>query len=396
MNKIALVAVAYNRLESLARLLDSLNSARYGSEGIHLIISVDKSDTTDVAEFANGFEWKHGDKHVRTHERNLGLRDHIMSLGEWFSAYDALVVLEDDLIVSPWFYDYVEQTVEKYSADDDIAGIGLYGYRVNYQTHKVFEPANDGNDVFFMNCAMSWGEIWLKRQWTAFYEWYLNHQDFPAMPHLPQCICKWSGQSWLKYHTRYCMEENKYFVIPNIPFTTNCDETGVHQTQHRYYTVPLCQVEMCMGLAGPLRLPEFRDSNVRYDGFFENKAMYDFLGFEERDLCLDLTGGNPNLTKKRYWLTSRILDYRIVESWGMTFRPIEYNIFRHAEGNQIFLYDTAETAKNPYMDEKPLLLYGHYINDMFFVCYEYGFWRLFKKTISTLFRIVKHKIDSKL
>ena len=44
MIKPAIIVIAYNREESLKRLLTSLNNAIYESDDITLIISIDKSD----------------------------------------------------------------------------------------------------------------------------------------------------------------------------------------------------------------------------------------------------------------------------------------------------------------------------------------------------------------
>ena len=131
MSNIAIVTVAYNRSDSLARLLNSLERAYYGQESPTLIISIDKSNTDVVERFADEYSWPHGEKMVRKHEQNLGLRNHMLSLGEWFDKYDALVILEDDIVVSPSFYIYTRQCVNKYSSDANIAGISLYGFEVN-------------------------------------------------------------------------------------------------------------------------------------------------------------------------------------------------------------------------------------------------------------------------
>ena len=50
--KTAIVAVTYNRMDSLQRLLTSLEQAHY-TEEVFLIISIDKSDSDEIACFAN-------------------------------------------------------------------------------------------------------------------------------------------------------------------------------------------------------------------------------------------------------------------------------------------------------------------------------------------------------
>lgn len=380
---IAIVAVAYNRIDSLSRLLDSLDKAYFNECEPTLIISVDKSNTSEIEEFADVYEWNHGEKIVDKHEKNLGLRAHMMSLGKWFERFDAIVVLEDDIVVSPNFYTYTCQTVEKYYDCHDIAGISLYGFSVNYQTGLPFEPLKDEHDVYFMNCAMSWGEVWMRDSWRKFYEWYLNHQDFPVLPHLPYSICSWNQKSWLKYHTRYCIEENKYFVHPYVSQVTNYSEAGEHSAGSTIFQVPMQQ-----GCVKTFNLPDFCEDAVMYDGFFENKALYKKLGLTSNDLCLDLQGGNPNQLKKRYWLTTKVANYKTVQTYRLCYRPIELNVMMNVPGQQVFLYDTNSIEKNYVKTKNEDLLFHFHINSMFFFVRRYGFGHLFHDSV----RAIKRRI----
>ena len=55
---IAIVCVAYNRTDSLKRLLTSLEQAYYATPAT-LIISIDKSNTDVVEQFADNYHWLH-------------------------------------------------------------------------------------------------------------------------------------------------------------------------------------------------------------------------------------------------------------------------------------------------------------------------------------------------
>lgn len=380
MNNIAIVAVAYNRVDSLSRLLKSLDLAYY-DENVTLVISVDKSNTDIVEHFADNYEWKHGEKIVDKHEKNLGLRPHMMSLGKWFDRFDAIVVLEDDIVVSPNFYSYTKQTVEKYHSCQNIAGISLYGFSINYQIGLPFQPIKDEHDIYFMNCAMSWGEVWMRDSWKKFYAWYLEHQDFPMMKHLPRSICSWNQKSWLKYHTRYCIEENKYFVHPYTSLSTNFGDAGEHSdgTSNTIYQVP-----MQCGKKISFLLPDFNSKAVFYDGFFENIGLYNILGYTNDELCIDLQGEWNNRLNKRYWLTTEVVDYKIVRSFGLNYRPIDLNILNDNEGNQIFLYDTTVAVKNPNKKNKRSFLYRYHLSNMFYFVRSYGFGYALKDFVEAL------------
>lgn len=331
---IAIVVIAYKRVDALARLLDSLEKATYPSINVPLIISIDKSDTNVVVDFANKYKWQHGTKIVAAKEKNLGLRKHILSIGDLLSEYDALIVLEDDLFVSPNFYHFAAAAVDRYYDNKDVAGISLYNFPVSYHNKLPFYPLKNEYDAYFMQIAMSWGQVWMKKQWQAFKTWYLcNNEEFRKLPHLPSSICSWPKSSWLKYHSRYCIEQHKYFVYPYVSFTTNSSEAGEHQGG----SSNLYQSSLQWGNKKYYTFPKDKDA-IKYDGFFENENVKQHLGLD--DVCVDLYLFKQNAENNRYWLTSRKTNYKIVKSYSLQYIPIELNILLDNPGNEIFLYDT--------------------------------------------------------
>lgn len=357
-NRIAIIAVTYNRVDSLQRLLQSLENAYYGDESPTLIISIDKSKTDIVEVFADSYNWPLGEKIVRKHEHNLGLRAHMMSLGEWFDRFETLIILEDDIVVSPSYFVFTRQASEQYFNNSQIAGISLYSFSTNYITCTPFSPVVNEYDGYFMNCAMSWGEVWMKNQWNEFYAWYLEHQDFHDEPHLPESLHKW-GKSWLKYHTRYCIEKNKYFLYPYVALTTNFADPGTHNKGSRYTTFQLVLQQGVKKYNLPFRVSDA----VCYDGFFENKALYNKLGYSEDECCVDLYGAKKNRMCQRYWLTTDLANLPVVRTFGIAYKPLEQNVLSEVEGEGIYLYDTGgrkvESKPNTYV-----LLYLYNIGDL--------------------------------
>jgi hypothetical protein len=386
---IAIVAVAYNRIDSLKRLLNSLERAIYDTPAT-LIISIDKSKTDIVERFAEEYDWPFGEKIVDKHEKNLGLRPHMMSLGKWYDRFDAIVVLEDDIIVSPSFYYYTQRTVEKYHDCSDIAGISLYGMCINYLTSNPFTPVKDEHDVYFMNSAISWGEVWMKEQWNAFYEWYLNNLSFERSNQIPDRLFEWGEKSWLKYHTRYCIEQNKFFVFPYVSLSSNSCDSGTNSK----YTSSEYQVPLQKGLKKVFSLPNIGEATICYDGFFENKALYQKLGLGEDECCIDINGTKRNRFNKRFWLTTTIADYKIVQSYGLQLRPIEMNVLEQVVGNLIFLYDTSIPEKNPHKTDGSVLRYYYHIgSNMYnFVFKRYGFKKLVSDVLVKVFTKIRSKI----
>lgn len=359
-NKIAIVVVAYNRVDSLSRLLDSLVEAHYDTNNVTLIISVDKSKTSIVEDYADAFVWPYGDKIVDKHKQNLGLRPHMMSLGKWFDDYDALIVLEDDILVAESFYTYAIETVAKYRFDDNIAGISLYGIEKSHATDRLFQPIKDENDVYFIQCAQSWGQIWIKESWLSFFEWYNANQVPVTDKEIPCNILKWDSRSWLKYHMIYCIEKNKYFVYPYTSLSTNSRAAG----EHAIASSSAFEVALQHGIKNNYQLPDFHSSQVHYNAFFENVSLYDSLGIEPVECCIDLSGINNNMSHKRYWLTTSKANYQILRSYDLSLRPIEMNVLKETKGCSIFLYDTLVSKRNSFRGANNLILYTFHLISM--------------------------------
>ena len=378
-NKISIIAVAYNRIDSLSRLLSSLEKAWYGEGRPTLIISIDKSKTDVVERFADDYHWPYGGKIVKKHKQNMGLRAHIMSLGQWFEQFDTLVVLEDDLVVSPAFYNYTLQASDKYCNNPQIAGISLYSFATNYITGTPFYPVINEYDGYFMNCAMSWGEVWMKNQWHEFYQWYLEHQDFGNEPHLPESLYQWE-KSWLKYHTRYCIECEKYFLYPYVALTTNFSDPGTHNSGFQNTTY---QLVLQQGIK-TYSFPDDEAHAVCYDGFFENKAIYAALCLTEQECCVDLYGAKKNRMKRKYWLTADIVDLPIEKSYGIAYKPLEQNIINNIEGSGIFLYEANGISTNKIKHNSNILLYRYNIGDFEVFLRSYGFKNILKIYIANI------------
>lgn len=378
-SKIGIIAVAYNRVKSLQRLLGSLERVEFGAAEVDLIISIDKSDTDVVEKFADNYQWEFGKKEVIKHASNLGLKNHMLSLGRHFDNYDALVVLEDDTIVSPALYSYACQTVEFYKDNEEIAGISLYSFPLNNYTNMPFEPQKNKYDVFLMQIAQSWGEIWMKHQWLAFYEWYKSNIDFAPSDNVPHTLFKWE-KSWLKYHNRYCIENNKYFVYPYHSISSNCGDMGIHAvcTYNNFQTVLAQSIDT-------LNFPSCEVA-IKYDGFYEFQGLYDKLHFTNSECCLDLNGYKKCSQGKRFWITTQNLPYKIIKTYGLKLRPIEQNILSEIDGNEIFLYDTDASAKllNRRHPQNAILYFfrtGSLIN----LIRKYGCCSLVKEVINRIF-----------
>lgn len=353
--KPAIVVVAYNRAKSLQRLLGFLEKAYYEEDTIPLVISIDKGDNEDVLKVAESFVWSHGNKIVAYQEENLKLRRHILKCGDLSKQYGSVIVLEDDLIVSPFFYQYATKALDFSEDKDYIAGISLYNHRWNVNVSEPFEISDDQYDGWYFQFASSWGQAWTEKQWTNFKTWYDENEskDLHAND-MPDFVANWSNSSWLKYFIKYVIEKNQFFLYPKKSLTSNFSDAGTHvNCDNTNYQVPLQERVI------DYIFPELEDSNCVYDAFFENYNVARELGYNREEFALDLYGSKMK-SRHHYILSRRILDYRILKCYGCSMRPHESNIKYDIPGCDFFLYDTTQKETNLYKyNAKRKTIYNH-------------------------------------
>lgn len=340
MKSLGIVAIGYNRIDSLGRLLTSLQNANYSSD-VLLIISLDNPGNRECYKFADEFEWKHGEKIVVFQEKRLGLREHILKCGNYLNEYDldAIAVFEDDVWVSPYYFDYYKECVDYYYDNDDIAGISLYSYEMNPIAFRPFYPMQKGADIYFHQYAPSWGQIWMRKQWNDFYEWYKSHTEWPVKGdrEVPQYVINWPSTSWLKYHIAYCVHEKKYFVYPYKSLTTNYGEAGQH-VNRKYSLYQVCTLDY---EKKNYILRSIEDDNaVKYDVFFENEGLKGSIP-QYNDIDIDLYGFKTRFSSKHV-LTSKKYNASELKSYGLDLRPMEYNIISDITGDDFYIYNTKD------------------------------------------------------
>ena len=347
-NKPAIVVIAYNRAKSLQRLLNTLSKAYYTDSEIQLIISIDKaSDNQKVLEIAQDFKWNFGDKKVDYQTKNLGLRKHVIKCASLVNEYGSVILLEDDLFISPQFYNYSCQALNFSENKKSIGGVSLYNHQFNVAAKRNFSPIEDGYDNWYFQFASSWGQAWTKEQWNTFMNWYDKNQNLTLNPNIPKNVTNWSEKSWLKYFIHYLVEKDKFFIYPKVSLSTNFNDAGTHINKES----SMYQVSLDYSKEKKYNFSEIENSLSTYDAFFENNTIHKKLNIKKEHLCVDLYGTKDiEKIKKKFILSSRIYDFDILKSFGRLMKPIDSNIWNNVSGEDIFLYDTSKPKKNTNKD----------------------------------------------
>lgn len=384
---IAIVIVAYNRPKALSNLLNDLNKADYEDSSVPLIISIDHSGSDSAFEVADAFDWKHGEKKIIRRPSNLGLKKHVLTCGDLVKDYDAVIVLEDDLMVSPAMFSYARRAVEKYKDNKNIAAISLYAKGWSETAMQTFTPALSGDDTYFIQTAESWGQIWLKDEWLRFRDWLKdNETPFDGMHHIPHNVRDWDERSWKKYHIRYFVENNKYTVYPYMSLTRCCGEEGEHlKNNKKVSNASRIQVPLIESPLHDFRFADFDDEKaVKYDAFLERVI-------ENSGACYDLYGQKTQFKGYRYVITPKNLNYKIVETYGLLLRPHEDNVRFGQKGDYFLKYDLSQRQSNSsrIKSEEALMFYSgrsyeNVANSM-----------RISEMLRHLFRVAAHRIKKK-
>lgn len=292
-------------------------------------------ETVEVAERFRDSTSKFEVEIVRR-TRRLGLRDHILTLGDLSHDHDSVLLLEDDLTIDPYAYEFAKANMSAYWDVSDIAGHALYAPRINEYAWLPFEALENGYDTYFMQVPCSWGQLWTANQWSRFREW-LERDDMPDLREdvrLPPSLRKWPDSSWKKRFAHFMASKNLWFTYPYRSFSTNHGESGSHldgKVHHFQTPMPLPD----RSVRGWSLCPS-EDRTVAYDAFMEpcGTAISLICDAPADDVTVDAYGIKPleYLQKFSWVITSKaVRDPEAV--FPVSMRPIEQAILQPGEPN---------------------------------------------------------------
>lgn len=167
------IVFAYNRPEHLQKTVDALAKNDLASQStLYIYCDGAKPDASaeqlariqkvrEVAKCAKGFK----EVHIKCSEQNKGLANSIIGgVSEVVDKHGRVIVLEDDLLASPYFLTYMNRGLELYAEEDRVMHISAYMW-----PHKCSLP-----DTFFSDIPNSWGWATWSRAWNYF----SNDSDF--------------------------------------------------------------------------------------------------------------------------------------------------------------------------------------------------------------------------
>lgn len=246
MNLAPIVLFVYNRPWHTQQTVESLQKCELASDSDLYIFADGPKDNASA-------EAKHKISEVRQYihsidgflsvnieesSKNKGLANSVITgVSKVIEKFGKVIVLEDDLIVHPFFLRFLNEALEFYKADKRIYSIGGFNYNVKF-------PNSYQNDVYIVHRAEScgwgtWSDRWDDIDWTiadatAFFKSKRKQRRFNRggndMSNMLRAQLNGKIDSWairwdyhLYKHNAYCLRPVKTLVT-NIGF----DGTGIH------------------------------------------------------------------------------------------------------------------------------------------------------------------------
>ena len=171
----------YNRLDETKKTIEALQNNFLAKESHLYIYSDGGKNDDDIQKILKVRDYLHsisGFKSVSIYEslKNKGLANSVITgVSEVLENHDRIIVLEDDLLTSPNFLDFLNQSLTFYEEDNKIFSVS--GYTLDLPSLP------GGKEYYFGYRASSWGwGIW-KDRWSLIdwdvgdYEYFIKNKN---------------------------------------------------------------------------------------------------------------------------------------------------------------------------------------------------------------------------
>ena len=257
MNNLApIVLFVYNRPEHTRKTIDALKKNQLAKESDLFIFSDgskpgQEARVQQVRKYIKGITGFHNVS-VIERDKNWGLANSVIAgVTEVVNKYGKVIVMEDDLVCTSDFLQYMNHALEKYQNNQNVFSITGF-------SHLTEQTAEGMPDTYFLKICSSWSWATWKDKWGYFdpkatgyrkLKWDLkqrkrfnfdNSYDFysmlmeqmrkPTVVHIPFVARKKHIDSWAIRWYWSVFEQGGLTLFPRDSFVQNigCDGSGVH------------------------------------------------------------------------------------------------------------------------------------------------------------------------
>lgn len=272
-----IVLFVYNRPQHTLRTLEALSQNKLADESVLYVFADGAKENADentikrieeTKKIVNSKEWCK--KIIFTESpTNKGLANSIIDgVSKVVKEHKRVIVLEDDLVTSPYFLKYMNDALDLYDSEESVACISGYIYPVK----------DEMPDTFFIKGADCWGWATWDRAWSVFEkdgkklldelknkslckEFDFNN-SYPFTQMLKDQIegknnswaVRWYAATFLK--NMFCLYPGKS-LVQNIGF----DGSGVHSSNSQTWKVQITNQPIVLSKL-PIRENESAKKNI--------------------------------------------------------------------------------------------------------------------------------------
>ena len=277
MNYAPIALFVYNRLWHTRQTLEALKENELANSSDLFIFSDGAKNSEAIAaveEVRKYIKNVGGFKSVSIIERdeNYGLADSIIEgVTSLCNEFGRVIVIEDDVVTSPFFLQYMNEALDIYANDPMVASVHGYWYPID----------EDMPETFFLRGASCWGWATWSRGWDIFEAdgqklldemkiQKLNHTfDLDgAMAYTQMLKDQINGKnnSWaIRWHAATFLA-NKFQLSPGTSLVRNIgfDGSGINSRESDKYDVSLATKPIAIEHLIPEQNDEAREALIKY------------------------------------------------------------------------------------------------------------------------------------
>ena len=308
---------------------------------LNLYISCDGESSQEVKDYVKSIEWRYGEFEVIEQPVQLGVDKHNLECMKMAKELNHVVVLEDDLVVSPSFQEYLLKAYQLIKIEKSISGVSLYRYPIIEQNHFPFELIPNNEFIYYMQRPSSKGCLYTWKMLEPYFNFMESFDGDYSSYHLPANVLKWGDEVWEKSFYAFLLNEKSYLAFPRYSLTSDFADVGVHMKKQTLKYVHQSKLYLSK------QFGEFKrkdDSDNIYDAFYEldssvfKKYNQQYVDYE---LELDIYG-NKDLKKiQSIYLVSERSTSESIEGWDRRLKPEINNLLFKQKGR---FYNLAKTS----------------------------------------------------
>lgn len=165
MLKAPIALFVYKRPQHTEKTLESLSRCEGADESDLFVFcdgpkrTEDEKAVAEVRQVVRGRRWCRK-VNIIEREKNMGLANSIIGgVTELCNSFGRVIVLEDDLLTSRYFLDYMNRALDLYEKNERVMQVSGHMFPVNMKPET---------DAFFLPFTTSWGWATWQRAWSHF------------------------------------------------------------------------------------------------------------------------------------------------------------------------------------------------------------------------------------